>query len=537
MADTRELKLKLTVDADATKGSRAMQALADDAKKVETAADRAQAAVAKVGRGQGGVPGSAMPGSSMAGHGTGGGGIGIMGALGTVGGVIATGAAVAAAFGGITEAAARMHDPLTTMNQKLIESARAVPIFGDAIGSLTSSVLGAIERLGDWQGSLRYDRAKQFHPLEMAKIGLGAAAGSRIFDLQSASRDSGFGPEAIQKFPDLGYQSQGLGGLLGFGAFGVTESRDPRLQAAMDAEQRARRASYTAERVRDAAKDDLEKQRALANQSEQAVLNAERRTAATGRTAGVGQSGFGVNPSLGLLAWGITLGVTGSAGSALQHGRTAAGLGGALPYKEALLDQEKSIAIALREQEKLQQAQERLGQKTLDAEQKKYELMKAGTDVMKVRADLLQEEFNRSRQTALKFGAMDSVGQRGAIDAIERFKQGGRNAVTPEELSTIQQLAPRIYEEKTMTSVKGNPLYEALQKLTGQRDQDVIANELVKLKTEIAAKFQVDEEQFAKVMKAQMEGLNSSLEGLIKKIVEIRVKEIETKMKSAAAGG
>jgi hypothetical protein len=646
MSDTRELKLKMTFDVDPSKGSAAMNALAVDAKKIETAADRAQKKIDSLGKqsladrslaldsggfaaqadwqrrmnrdsgllgvqerrtllNNGGFANQAADDSRIkmandrisreerrkllengqfardaqhraamanqdrhlelterktelqARHGTVGGLASyykertvsaVKGGIGSVAGAVGVIGGVAGAFGGLTEAAARLHDPLTTTNQKFVEAARAIPLVGDALGSLVQSVLNAVERLRDWEGSLRYDRKLAAQPRELARLQLQAGAEDKSRGLQRSARDAGLEAKAIERYPSLGHQEQALGGAIGFGAFGVMAARDPRLQEAMDAEQMARRAASAADDLERHSHVDFAKQEQATNRAQKELDRQNQRVWETGRAAGVGD-----RPSPGGVG-GVKKLFRDQEWNPLKRdfwippslqdkkgpdGAPNQGLGKQTPYKEALLDQERALAAQLKEQQRLLEAAERLGQKALASEQKKYDLMKAGTAVMKVRADLLQEEYDRSRQGSREFGAMDSTDQRGFYNAYQRFKQGGRDSVTNEEFQMISSsgLTGKDVGERSEQSVKDNPILKELQRQLGIRDTGTIEKELVKLKAEISAKVQLDEVQFARIMKEQMEGLSGNLEGLIKRIVSVEIQQIENKMKQGKAGG
>ena len=184
-------------------------------------------------------------------------------------------------------------------------------------------------------------------------------------------------------------------------------------------------------------------------------------------------------------------------------------------------------------------AQERSGQASLEAAKKRNELSKAETALMKTRIDLMQEELQKSRGATREFNGMDSVAQRDFASTFERFKTGGRDALTNEEFSQLQSsnitgdfVNKRLEKEG---GDKPNAILSGLMKDVGLKDAQTLEAQIGKAKAELAVKVQVDEENFRKVMKEEMEKLNSDLTGMIKKIVSTELKLEDTKFAAGRA--
>src|SRR5205814_1550634 len=121
------------------------------------------------------------------------------------------------------------------------------------------------------------------------------------------------------------------------------------------------------------------------------------------------------------------------------------------------------------------------------------------------------------------FGAMDAPMQSALLGAARRFKQGGRAAVTGEELGLLQgnPLTGELVRERLERDVRNDPLTGDLLKLTGQRKIEDIEAQLKRVKTEVDVKVQVDEEQFFKLFTEKLRDANIGQligEWLIKKI-------------------
>lgn len=206
---------------------------------------------------------------------------------------------------------------------------------------------------------------------------------------------------------------------------------------------------------------------------------------------------------------------------------------------QQLLVEQRAITQALKEQERLMAAQERSGQASLEAAKKRNELSKAETALMKTRIDLMQEELQKSRGATREFNGMDSVAQRDFASTFERFKTGGRDALTNEEFSQLQSsnitgdfVNKRLEKEG---GDKPNAILSGLMKDVGLKDAQTLEAQIGKAKAELAVKVQVDEENFRKVMKEEMEKLNSDLTGMIKKIVSTELKLEDTKFAAGRA--
>lgn len=543
-ANERELKLKLTIDVpDSSKPSRAFQDIAKEASKAGAAVQDANRQMQRFGNapgmgspggsaiqnaspwmappryyqqptagwslppqagGGGSFNGQAPVGGSIAGFG---GVKGIGGAIGAAGALAAAGA-VAQTFANIVEAGAKMEDSALTTSQRFSEVAKIIPVFGGALSSLTSSLTSAASRIYDWKTSASLDAQQRRQPGTLAAIQLNSTADERIRGMRRDAREYDFGIGARERFPSLAVSEQGGAAIAGFGAFATAETRDPRLTGAMEAVRDAQRAADEANRSRAGAFRDEARYRQSAIFWGKQVGYENRKVNEAGREAGIADYG-GVDSPQAMLK---------------------------VPaYQKALLDQELAITKQKIAQQQLLESAERLGQKTLAHQQKLYEVSKAETAVMKVRADLLNDELTRSRAGAQQFGAMDSVAQRGLVDAVDRFKKGGRDFVSAQELAGLQQFAPDVIGKELEKSAGASPLLAYIQKQLGIRDAATISGELVKLKADITAKVELDEVKFKKVMKEGVEESAGKIETIIKAIVATEITAFENRTRQGRA--
>lgn len=462
---------------------------------------------------------------------------GLAGAAGTVAAIATT----AAAFGNLTEAIAQASQPTTTAADRFTllsqAMAKSVPIIGDSLASIVASLQNAAGRLTDWEGSKQRDKYRAEFPTVMAKDAIKAQGLDRQESLSRSTRQASFGLEAREQFPTLAYQvekqSSGLGGSLVKAAW---EKKDDRLKGAEESLQDARRSMAEADAAATAAKVDVSRQRSRTADAVESAGNAtlgresaDRRARAS-KPSSLEQWAGTLVPGLG-----VGMGLAGR-GPLAEIGKQK---NASDERAQQLLVEQRAITQALKEQERLMAAQERSGQASLEAAKKRNELSKAETALMKTRIDLMQEELQKSRGATREFNGMDSVAQRDFASTFERFKTGGRDALTNEEFSQLQSsnitgdfVNKRLEKEG---GDKPNAILSGLMKDVGLKDAQTLEAQIGKAKAELAVKVQVDEENFRKVMKEEMEKLNSDLTGMIKKIVSTELKLEDTKFAAGRA--
>lgn len=492
----------------------------------------------------GGMPGttSGVPGGAKANPAApvGGGLAGAAAALATI-------ATTAAAFGNLTEAIAQASQPTTTAADRFTmlsqAMAKSVPIIGDSLGSILGSLQNAAGRLTDWKGSLARDKYRGEFPLRMAEDAIKSRGLDQVEAANRMPRAARAAVASQEQFPTLAYQAAtktGLSGALGRASW---ESKDEREKAAMEGVQAAKRSLAEADAAATAAKRDERVQKSRAADADEMVDIATLGRKSADRRAGVGGAGAAAKKPSSLEQWAGTLVPGLGVGMGLAGRGPLAEIGKQQVAKDEraqqLLVEQRAITQALKEQERLMAAQERSGQASLEAAKKRNELSKAETALMKTRIDLMQEELQKSRGATREFNGMDSVAQRDFASTFERFKTGGRDALTNEEFSQLQSsnitgdfVNKRLEKEG---GDKPNAILSGLMKDVGLKDAQTLEAQIGKAKAELAVKVQVDEENFRKVMKEEMEKLNSDLTGMIKKIVSTELKLEDTKFAAGRA--
>lgn len=468
---------------------------------------------------------------------------GLAGAAGTVAAIATT----AAAFGNLTEAIAQASQPTTTAADRFTmlsqAMAKSVPIIGDSLGSILGSLQNAAGRLTDWKGSLARDKYRGEFPLRMAEDAIKSRGLDQVEAANRMPRAARAAVASQEQFPTLAYQAAtktGLSGALGRASW---ESKDEREKAAMEGVQAAKRSLAEADAAATAAKRDERVQKSRAADADEMVDIATLGRKSADRRAGVGGAGAAAKKPSSLEQWAGTLVPGLGVGMGLAGRGPLAEIGKQQVAKDEraqqLLVEQRAITQALKEQERLMAAQERSGQASLEAAKKRNELSKAETALMKTRIDLMQEELQKSRGATREFNGMDSVAQRDFASTFERFKTGGRDALTNEEFSQLQSsnitgdfVNKRLEKEG---GDKPNAILSGLMKDVGLKDAQTLEAQIGKAKAELAVKVQVDEENFRKVMKEEMEKLNSDLTGMIKKIVSTELKLEDTKFAAGRA--
>lgn len=172
-------------------------------------------------------------------------------------------------------------------------------------------------------------------------------------------------------------------------------------------------------------------------------------------------------------------------------------------------------------------------ERQLELLKKQHEVAKATTEVMRAQLSIITDELGKTKAGARQFGAMDDFNKEGLTAAYQRFKEGGRSAVSAGELALLQgnALTAEEVNKKLEKDTANDPKFKEFLKAVGGRDVATIEAEQKKLKAEIDLKVQVDEEKFAKLMQEKLKDLN------IKDILGDIIKtQFEMKLREFAAG-
>lgn len=528
----KTLELRLVVSADTAQGNLALQHLAAQAQRVEQAAGKAGRAIGAAGGGAAaGAGGGGVTGAAGA----------ALGGLGALGGWLAAGAAVAATMSNLTAAVQGLNNPMLTAREQALGFARALPIVGGALADLIDNAMDAIDRIRDPETAARVDRARIEMPIltaqEQARFGARQKGQALFREVRGA--DNRFG--AIRDTPTLDYADRvamNRPGLLGaassvaLSGFGAVQ--DPRLRAAEDALQAARRGLDEAGRDAAGSASDVGFARRGAGPLAEAWRAAKARTEAERRIANGEDDANGDGPRMAA-ARAATVrahaGIKGDLGDNFAS-RTLAGGAGVGAYlfpggggtKFSQLDAMNAEQMALQKhQNALLDLENKITankEKQLTLLQKQAEVARAETTVMKTKLGLLDEEYAKVKGGGAAFVGLDKVEQRDFLDAAQRFKEGGRDNVTGDELGRLQgnPLTAGLVRDRLEKDAKNNGGLDELLKLTGARDEETVARERAKLKAELDLKVQIDEEQFAKLTAEKLKQLN--LKELLGEIVK-----------------
>lgn len=547
MADTRkEVTLRMTVEADASRGSQAMRALADDARRAGDEASRAGKAMRDAERGGAEVGG-------------GGGSGGVLGAAAKVAGVAAAAGGLVQTALNLSKAWSDLDDQLMTTRDKVLGFAGAIPVVGTAIRGLISSLMEATDR---WMDPDREDRVSEMRanlPMEMAQAQAREELRKKRGGLEREVAGAGFRADAIRDTPTTGVQmtlGRAAFGQLGpVGAFftAATEAMDPRIEAGLERIQAAKREEEIARRVAAESSADVEGARPGARRAMRdfdAAAKEERDR--LDKAKGIGEShremGFRETRDAGRAAFGSTW--AGEAGANLFG--AAAWLAPTLATKKTDSSTptglEEARMMTLKRHEEASRATADLEEKILRDKQaqlsliqKQHEVAKAETQFMRDRVQMLNEEYAKAKAGASQFGAMDYVEQDDLFNAFKRFQAGGRENVTAQELGQLQGniLTREAVGRRAEEDAKSSPIYQAILQMTGQRDAEDIKRERDKLKAEVDLKVQFDEEKFARQMEASLKKLNLKdlLGEVVKAQFEMKMRDAELGMGRRAAGG
>lgn len=531
----KQLELRLLMTADATQGSRAMQQLAADAEKVERAAGKANHALAGAQNPRTGVPGGG--GWLAAGQ-------SVLGGATAAAGWLAAGAGVAATAANMVHAFGQLNQEFLTTREKALGFARALPIVGDALANLIDNAMDAIDRLQDPETAHRVDRDRYEMPILMAQREAEFGVRRRGQGLYRESRSAEYRLAAVQAVPRLdaversARNALGGTGMAGF-AFGAMldakSALGPEYRNAEEAIQQAKRDLDEARREAEGSTSDVgfarrerdralglwntARDRTLAEEREAKDGTGERRDLAYNRTRentrqwlGDGAGSAVAGRYFGAAAW-LFPSATGAA--------PAAGTG--YSYRDAMNQEVKAEQVARQAIKDLEEKITANKEKQLALLQKQAELSRAETGLLKARFSLLDQEYARSRSGSVSFSALSKVEQDDFLGAALRFKKGGRENVTADELARLQAnpLTGPLVEQKLFEGIKSDPLLKELLTLTGQRDAETVRQQRDKLKAELDLKVQLDEEQFAKLTAEKLKTLN--LKELLGEIVKAQL--------------
>jgi hypothetical protein len=565
----KELQLTLKFNADTAAGQAAMKQLSDQIKTLETNWSRAQAAltrtpstaaptggavptlrtdVSSVPAFQRPVPviimgPNPLPVVAQAGLGgkaaedlsKGAGGPGFFGSVKggalKAAGYLAFAAGIADLSAGMTTAIQGLNNEMLTSRERALGFARAIPLVGDALARLGDNVLDMVDRIRDPDTAKRVDRMRFQLPILQGQSAAQFEYTQRSLPLVREAREAEYGARAVGRNPSVAFQGQLLGsalsgfgfGGLGSGVLGVFGEDNP-LSAALEGVVGARRGLEAARDAAGAANNDEFHARKAAGRA-----MSEFRSAAARSRAEAAASGIGTN-----LASGTGRHVTGLPSAPIwgPGGTFGPSTAGSRFHLEDALQQE-TLAFQKAQQASLaaEAAITANKERQLELTRKQYELSRAETNLLKTKAGLLEGERDRVQGAGRQFGALDFVSQDALLKAAKRFKAGGRQGVTPEELGMLQAnpLTAQLVAERLDQDVTGNRDFQDLLRLTGQRDLSTIQAELAKVKTEVAIKVQLDEEQFQKTLAETLKSMNFKqlVEGIFKNQLELNMRRPE----------
>ncbi len=269
---TRELNLKLQISADPSQGSKALAAIAADAKRAEEAAGRAGKAIAEAQQKYGGgfgSPAGGGGGASGGGYHPAGQGVGsvydpLVTALRELTGAInqlqkteydidlnikkeaakneaekatakneaekaasspglfaGMGSGLTKLAGGIAavgftaeitanlaKSVQQLDNPMLTAREKTLGLAESIPVLGSALASLTSNVMNAIDRFTDPETAKKVDRLRYEQPIILGRMAAQSNYETREWKLQNEVQSAQFRAEAIRVVPHFDYAMQ-----------------------------------------------------------------------------------------------------------------------------------------------------------------------------------------------------------------------------------------------------------------------------------------------------------------------------------------
>lgn len=435
-------------------------------------------------------------------------------------------AAVTATAAAIGEALGKLDNNLLTTRQKILGVAESIPLVGSYVASTIDNTALALDRVQNRDRARRLDALRMTQPRDMGIASLREQGSVGIGSLEREINSARFSADTIAAVPlqsTIDLRDRQAGGLGGFAAAALQMKRDPRETAALDAIQQAKRGEYQADLEAGFAYDRLSGQEGVAERAvEQAA--AARQRAEDSLAAGRGQRGSGERrPGQGVGMDGIVNRYGGRSGG---FDTDTAGRG----LEEAQRDAQVAIQKAMEEQNRLQRDATANKEKQLALARAEFEVSKAETNLVKTRLALAQEEKSRLQGAALQFGGMAENEQYALAAALKRFKEGGKEAVSKDQLALLQGSAVtgKFVGEALQVDASADPLFKGLLKQTNQRDLETVKAEVDKLAIKVAGQLHLDEKQAADVMKKAVESVNEDLVGIINRIVQVQIGKLKT---------
>jgi hypothetical protein len=554
----KDLELRMSVTADATKATAAMQHLTREA-------ERAGLAVKSIGTGPGGSPGAGGPRAEAGVLGT------VSKGFGTVSGLVAGAAAGVQAIGGLHKAILDLDNPISTVREKTLGFAKAIPLLGDAISGFLGSLMDARERMLQPEQYQALQAARAETPIRMAQ-----SAGRQEFRQRLGGWDrevsaAGYAAQATREFPTIASGQSllrsAVGGVAGSFLSAGLDGVDPRLSAALEEVQAARRGFRGAElgaADSDAALADARRGSDIAMREWREAKARTQTSIEAARGGGAGESrsdlAFRETLAAGRRQWGDgILGTAGAyfaaAGSYVAPSWTGTSAAGPDPGSQqslalAALKERELEQKALQANADLEEKMRISKEKQLSLAQKQHEISKAETNLMKAQLAVADQRLARtdellmkSRGAATEFGAMDSLSQGGLLQVARKFKEGGRDALTQDEFGILAGtgLAKDLIGQRAERDARDSPMFEELRQLLGIRKADDIEAErqrvkaeAEKLRAEVGLKVQFDEEKFNDQVQKALEKFD--FKTLFLKVLEVNLRKPELGQASQQAG-
>lgn len=466
-------------------------------------------------------------------------GPGLLAGLGQVAGYTAAVAGVVGTVANLTKAIQGLDNPAVSARDKLTSLASSIPVLGSALGSLAGSVTDAIERLRDPELARRVDRMRADQGFAIGESRLRFATEMKIGDVRKEARDAAI---AARGFDMVGGQTEFDKGLSALGGVTPVVGADPRLRASQEEFRRAQREFEVGKAQLAAQEEDVRRAKEVADRTRREAEEAGVRARAAEARAGLGpnaaqmpqgdtgraaQQAIRNNP--GLL--GVADRLMGGRISN-QFGTMAEQATQQNPAQAALIEEQRKIQDALQAQTALEKESLALKQRMIQTEQQRYEMSKRETDMMKSKLAILQDEEARVRAGTQQFGEMDVVTQQALLDALERFKKGGREAVTEGEYQAIRnnELSRGLVQDRIEQDQSNNPAYQRLLAMTGNRDLKAIEQERQKVETEIRVKMELDEVQFKKLLADGLKASSAEQEAFFKNMLLLEVRQLRNEI-------
>jgi hypothetical protein len=511
-SSTRDLRLRLTVDAVTGQANQAMAGLAQQARTVAAGASAAHKELAslyswgagydkktgeyipagqsydqdvarRMGRQATQLNGSNAPGKP-----------GLVGrAAGALGIPTGAGAAVAAVavvnlFNDLSAASKVLHDEMSSGRDAMMAYARAIPFIGEAVGSMIAD-LHDLAQYGGYEGIAAADRN-----LRMRQAMLSAVPTTLAFQRQNAARADEIGTA------DRAYQNvrnNPLRPYLG----------DPTHNA------------YDAAR---------------------AAAAAETERAMRARNLAAGEAEDATNKPLPLTDRRLenfrrSLNVAGEAAQGLQNG-----IGNRRQLQESVILVEETRLLTVESIEEAERRVTEAKKQQINLAQQEYELAKART----AEAKALYDEVSRKEKLVRGAGgefAMMASDQRGRLtEAIRTYEREGFKG---SPVDVLQQLASNpLTQERVRKDAEREganlPGFDEVRKFGGFQGANELAQMREKLKVGIQVKMQLDEEQLAKAMADIIRDFEPILKKLAKQMFEINLRDFAVnQLKTKATKG